>query len=559
MRQRVIGAGLALAALFSSAQAGSPDTVPVGDRPTTSAQASSLNTVSSGDRPTTSWPTFNGDYSGERFSPLRQIDASNVSSLQLQWSYRITDVGAQRGAPVPVIKSTPLLVNGVLYFTIPNNIYAVDARTGTRLWSYSWVDQGGHLVGNRGLGMYERWLYFLGPDDWVICLDSATGKERWRKQIADARLQYFTTTAPLVIKNHVLVGVGGDAMDIRGFLVSLDPDSGAVQWKWWSTPAAGEAGIKTWPTPEAALHGGGGTWQPGTYDPELNLLYWGTGNTNPVFAGQGRRGADLYTASIVALDLDTGKLVWHFQVSPHDTHDWDNTEMPVLIDTDIDGKPRKLLAQAARNGWFVVLDRTDGKALVSTPYVKLNWAKGVDRHGQPIPDPAKEPQVAGSMTITSATNWMSPSYSPATGLFYVNAVEGFAIYYLVDTDPKPSGYGGTATGLGTSRRSLKALDVRTGKIRWEHEYPSMKSAPSTVGPGLLSTAGNLLFTGDDQGNLIAFSADRGNILWHFHAGAAQSNGPITYLQDGRQWVVLGAGDTLYAYALAPAALSRAGP
>jgi alcohol dehydrogenase (cytochrome c) len=193
--------------------------------------------------------------------------------------------------------------------------------------------------------------------------------------------------------------------------------------------------------------------------------------------------------------------------------------------------------------------------LVSTPYVKLNWAKGVDKQGQPIPDPAKQPTVSGSMTITSATNWMSPSYSPATGLFYVNTVEGFAIYYLLDTDPKPSGYGGTLSGLGTSTRFLKALDVRTGKVRWQHEYPSLNGAPPTLGPGLLSTAGNLVLTGDDQGNLIAYSADQGKILWHFRAGAAQSNGPITYMQDGRQWVVLAAGDTLYAYTLAPAALS----
>ena len=519
--------------------------------------ANELDMTIVGKPPTTAWPTFNGDYTGQRFSSLQQINDSNVASLQLQWSYRIADVGAQRGAPVPVIKATPLLVNGTLYFTIPNNVYAVDARTGAKLWSYSWVDQGGHLVGNRGLGMYKSWLYFLGPDDWVICVDSNTGKERWRKQIADARLQYFTTTAPLVIKDHVLVGVGGDAMDIRGFLVSLNPDSGDIQWKWWATPGAGEPGIETWPSVNAAMHGGGGTWQPGTYDPELNLIYWGTGNTNPVFAGQGRKGANLYTTSIVALDLDSGKLAWHFQVSPHDTHDWDNTEMPVLINADIEGRPRKLLAQAARNGWFVVLDRTNGKALVSTPYVKLNWAKGVDKRGQPIPDPAKEPSVSGSMTITSATNWMSPSYSPATGLFYVNAAEGVAIYYLLDTDARPSGYGGTLSSLGTSTRFLKALDIRTGKARWQHEYPNLNGAPSTLGPGLLSTAGNLVFTGDDQGNLIAYSADQGKILWHFRASAAQSNGPITYMQDGRQWVVLAAGDTLYAYTLAPAALNRA--
>lgn len=514
--------------------------------------ASDLDPV--GDAADTAWTTYNGDFSGRRFSPLRQINDHTVSSLQLQWSYRITEVGAQRGAPAPVIKATPLVSNGVLYFTLPNNVFAVDARTGTRLWSYTWVDHGGHLVGNRGLGMRGNVLYFMGPDGWVISLDARSGKERWRRQVADARLQYFTTGAPLIIKNHLLIGASGDAMDIRGFLVCLDPDTGEVQWKWWSTPGAGEPGIETWPSVEASLHGGGGPWNGGTYDPTLNLLYVGTGNTNPVYAGQGRKGANLYTESIVALDVDTGRMAWHFQMSPHDTHDWDNTETPVLLDAVIDGKPRKLLAQAARNGWFAVLDRTNGKALVSTAYVKLNWTRGVDRRGQPIPDPAKEPSVSGTMTIGNATNWMPPSYSPATGLFYVNAVEGFAIYYKLDTDPKPSGYGGTLTGLGTTRRVLKAIDVTTGRIRWEHTYPNLNGAPPTTGPGLLTSAGNLVFTGDDQGNQIAFAADSGRILWHTRAAAPQSNGPITYLLDGRQWLVMGAGDTLYAYTLAPAAL-----
>jgi alcohol dehydrogenase (cytochrome c) len=511
--------------------------------------AASLDTSKLGQAPVDTWSTYNGDYTGRRFSTLSEIHAGNVGSLQLQWMYRITDVGAQRGAPVPVIKSTPLYVDGVLYFTIPNNVYAVDGRTGEKLWSYSWTDHGGHLVGNRGVAMYENRLYFLGPDDWIICLDAATGTEVWRRQIADARLQYFTTTAPLIVGKHLLIGVGGDAMDIRGFLLALDPNTGEQQWKWYTTPDAGTPGSETWPSPGAAAHGGGGTWLPGTYDPRLNLIYWGTGNPNPVYAGQGRKGANLFTACIVALNPDTGQLVWGFQLSPHDTHDWDNIETPVLIDTQIQGKPVELVAQAARNGWFVALDRGTGKAVVSKPYVDLNWARGVDRKGQPIPDPTKQPSVSGTVSIQSATNWMPPSYSPATGLFYVNALLGHGIYYLIDTDPKPSGYGGTASVLGNSVRVLKAIDVKTGAVRWAHEYPSVSSAPSTVGPGLLSTAGNLLVTGDDQNNLIVYSADAGKILWHTRVLAPQSNGPITYLQDGRQWIVVGAGDTLYAFSL----------
>ncbi|MDB5457358.1 MAG: Pyrrolo-quinoline quinone [Caulobacter sp.] len=513
------------------------------------ALANELDLSKLGKPPTDTWPTFNGDYSGRRFSTLNQINDKNIGQIALQWKYKISDVGAQRGAPAPVIKATPLLVNGVLYFTIPNRIYAVDSRTGKEIWTYSWTDKGGHLVGNRGVGMYKDSIFFLGPDNWIICVDSATGKERWRKEIADARQQYFTTTAPLVIGKHLLIGVGGDAMDIQGFLLSLDPETGDIQWRWDSTPKAGEPGIETWPNAEAAAHGGGMTWLPGTYDKDLNLIYWGTGNTNPVYAGQGRKGANLYTASIVALNLDTGKLAWHFQVSPHDTHDWDNIETPVLFDTVINGKPRKLLAQAARNGYFVVLDRTNGDYLVSKPYVDLNWSLGIDKRGQPIPNPDKDPSVAGSMTIGSATNWMAPSYNPDTGLFYVNAVEAWNMYYLIDTDPKPAGYGGSGAGLGVSTRVLKALDVKTGDIRWEHRYPNLNGAPTTLGPSILTTAGKLLVTGDDQHNLIVYRPADGEILWNMNLPASLSNGPMTYMQDNRQWLITGAGDTLYAFTL----------
>jgi alcohol dehydrogenase (cytochrome c) len=246
------------------------------------------------------------------------------------------------------------------------------------LWHYEWKDQGGHLIGNRGVGMYGGWLYFMGPDGWLISLNAADGKERWRVHVADAKLQYFTTISTLVIRNHVIVGVGGDAMDVPGFLEARDPETGALQWRWNTEPRPGEPGAETWPNANSMEHGGGMTWLPGTYDPELNLMYWGTGNPNPVFAGQSRKGANLWTCSIVALNADTGKLVWHFQASPHDTHDWDDVETPVLFDGTIDGRPRKLLAQAARNGYFFVLDRTNGEKVVSVPYVGADWAQGVD-------------------------------------------------------------------------------------------------------------------------------------------------------------------------------------
>jgi acido-empty-quinoprotein group A len=497
-----------------------------------------------------SWPTYNGDYSGQRHSPLAEINSSNVQSLALAWMYRVSGVDMLRGVGSPDIKSTPLLVHGVLYFTVPDHVYAVDARTGRELWRYDWEDHGGHLLGNRGVGMRGDWLYFLAPDDWLISLSAHTGRERWRKKVADEKQQYFTTMAPLVVGNHIIVGVGGDAMDVQGFLESRDPETGAVQWRWNTSPGAGEPGSETWPNQEAREHGGGMTWLPGTYDKDLNLLYWGTGNPNPVYAGQGRVGADLWTCSIVALNPDTGRLVWYFQASPHDTHDWDNVETPVLFDAEVDGRSRKLLAQAARNGYFFVLDRTNGKSLVSVPFVPLNWSKGIDSKGQPIPDPKKVPLVDGSLLSLpggGATNWMPPSFSPDTGLFYVNATRGYSLNYLTDTDARPAGFGGEGHTLW-SQNVLEALDYRTGKVQWSHPYPALSGAGGLGGPGILSTAGKLLFTGDYSGNLIGYDAATGNILWHFPMLHSLANGPITFLLDGKQYLVVGAGDTLYAFA-----------
>ncbi len=509
----------------------------------------SVDPATIGNAPVTSWPTFNGDYSGARYSTITQIRPDNVGQLEAQWVYRITEVGAQRGAPAPIIKCTPLLVNGVLYVTIPDHLWALDARKGRELWHYDWVDHGGHLIGQRGVGIWKRSVFFLTPDNWLVALDANTGKELWRKNYADARKQYFSTSAPLIVKNHVIVGVGGDAMDMPGFLDSFDPATGDLQWTWFSTPRAGDPALKTWPNETASDHGGGMTWMPGTYDPALNLLYWPTGNTNPVFAGQGRPGANLWTESIVALDVDSGKLKWYFQVSPHDTHDFDNTTAPILFDRAVDGKPEKLLAQAARNGFFVTLNRVTGKYLVVKPYVPLDYSSGLSAEGEPIPIPDKDPSVGGSINIVNASNWPAPAYSPKTGLFYVNSVEGKAIYYLTDDSDKPSGYGGTGVGIGRAVRVLQAIDPLTGDRAWKHTYPNLNDAPTTVGPSVLATASNLLISGDDQKNFIIFSADQGKILWHHELDANESGGIITYMLDGKQYIVFGAGGSLYAWSL----------
>ena len=492
-----------------------------------------------------SWPTYNGDYSGKRFSALKQINQDNIKDLRLAWLYHANT--GPGGSPFGAeIKSTPLEVNGVLYFTVPDHAWAVDARTGREIWHYKWQSQGGIHTGNRGVGIYHDWLFFETPDDHLISLEKNTGKFRWAVQIADLALEYFSTPAPLVINNHILVGVGGDSLDVPGYLEARDPETGAVQWRFNTEPKPGEPGSETWPNAQAMEHGGGMTWLTGTYDPELNLLFWGTGNPNPVHAPQSRKGDNLFTCSIVALNPDTGKLVWYFQASPHDTHDWDDVEEPVVFDAQVDGQPRKLIAQAARNGYFFVLDRTNGKNLVTSKFdPSLNWSEGVNAKGQPIPNPAKEPKTNGTLVNPAsggATNWPPPSFDPQSGLFYVSSSPSYSVYYLTDTSAHPEGYGGRDSGVW-GESALVALDYQTGKIRWRHIYPGGGDSIS----GILTTAGRLLFTGDPSENFIAFDPESGKPLWHAALTASVSNGPMTYELDGRQYLVVGAGDMLYAF------------
>src|SRR5579883_3318732 len=484
--------------------------------------------------PVNTWPTYNGDYSGRRFSELDQINTSNVHNLALAWAARFTSTNG-----AVTIKATPLLVNGVLYFSSPNNVWAADVRTGRELWHYQYPPNTGSTIGNRGLGMYENWLFFETPDSHLVSLDATTGKERWKKQIADPKLDYTSTVAPVVVGNHILVGIGGDHLDNPGFLESRDPETGELQWKWWTTPRKGEPGIETWPDEYAAAHGTGQTWMPGTYDPELHLYYIGTGNPNPVMAEKSRKGDNLYTCSIVAVNVDTGKLAWYYQVSPHDVHDWDAVEMPVLIDGTIDGKPRKLLAQASRNGYYFLLDRTNGEHLVTKPFIDtLNWAKGLNAKCQPVPDQAKYPTTDGvlvSPNSSGATNWPAPSFDPKTGLFYVSANRAYSMYYLTDTDEHPEGWGGLDNTVGGDGSALLALDYKTGDVKWKHDWPSGGGFVSN-----LSTAGGLLFS-SNLNNLIAFDAATGKILWHAGLTANPNAGPITYMVDGRQYVLVCAG------------------
>ena len=499
------------------------------------------------------WPTYNGDYSGRRYSPLSQINAGNINSLSLAWVYRANPAPAQGGAQAGgssnnvVIKGTPLEINGILYLTAPDHVWAIDARSGREVWHYAWKSRGGIHIGNRGAGVWGSYLYFETPDCNLVSLNLRDGKERWHKPICDLDQFYYASVAPVIVKNHVIAGVSGDDLDIPGYIESHDPETGELQWRWYAHPNPGDPEAKTWPSVEAMLHGGGMTWVPSTYDAELNLLYFGTGNPQPVIAGKARQGDNLYTECIIALNPDSGKLVWYFQPSPHDTHDWDAVQTSVLFDGEVNGQPRKLLAQASRNGWFFVLDRATGKNILSSEYVRTNWTRGVDSKGQPIPNPAKEPKLDGALVAPNqggAANWPPPSLNPQTGLFYVNAARAFSVYYIYDDDDKPEGWSGNDRS-GYSETMLQAIDYKTGQIRWSHKWPANGGTRS----GLLSTAGGLLFSGDTAQNLVALDPATGTPLWHAGLHAPITNGPMTYELEGVQYLVVGAGDSLYAFAL----------
>ena len=438
------------------------------------------------------------------------------------------------------VKASILEVNGILYVSTPDNAWAVDAREGRELWHYFWKTRGGTHIGNRGLGMWGDWLYMETPDDYLVCLDARTGKEKWHVEIADFNQQYFSTMAPIVVGNHILVGTGDD-LDAPGFLQSRDPETGALQWKWYTVPMKkGDPGADTWGSIDSARHGGGNVWIPGSYDPETHLYIFGTGNPSPAYTNPpGRKGDNLYTCSIVALNVDTGKMEWYFQTSPHDTHDWDSTETPILVDAEFNGKPRKLVLHASRNGYYFTLDRLTGEHLVTSKYSDaVNWAKGINAKGQPERDPEKDSTVPGSLVSPNnggATNWPPPAYSPDTGLFYVPSNDAYAMYYLTETDPRGAmGLGGKEEdGLVSLGSYLTAIDYKTGKIAWRHRYPGTSG---NLAAGILTTAGKLLFAGDIAGNLVAYDPANGKILWHSHLGQV-SNAPETYMLDGHQYLL----------------------
>ena len=492
------------------------------------------------------WLTYSGRYSGWRYSGLDQISSSSASHLAMQWTFQVADLGQ--------FETTPIVVDGVLYGTGQNNrAFALDARTGRAIWRYqrSLPDKIQPCCGmvNRGFAILGDRLFMATLDAHVIALDAKTGNVIWDVTAADYRQGYTFTVAPLALKNEVIVGVSGGEYGIRGFVDAYDAETGRRLWRFETVPGPGKPGHETW-AGDSWKTGGAPAWLTGSYDPELNLIFWPTGNPSPVNYGGDRHGANLYSDCMLALDADSGELKWYFQFTPHDVHDYDSTEIPLLIDADWAGQPRKLLIQANRNGFLYVLDRTDGKFLSAKAYGRVTWAKGIDPDGKPIVNDAAIPNLTGTQVCPGAiglTNWFAPSYNPGTKLLYVatstecDIFTGAAQSYRMGHDfigsvevpdpiERPSGI-------------LKALDPLTGTQKWEFKYFSSPNG------GGLSTAGGVVFAGDSDGNFIALDAQTGQDLWHVQLGAAIYSTAVTYQVDGRQYVVIPAGSALFAFAV----------
>jgi alcohol dehydrogenase (cytochrome c) len=493
-----------------------------------------------------SWLTYSGNYSGHRYSPLKQIDASNASRLKPVWMYQTNDLNQ--------FEVTPIVADGVMYVSEPpSNAAALDLKTGRPLWIYrralpSDVRACCGQV-NRGLAILGDTVYLGTLDAHLLALDAKTGHVQWDATVADYKTGYSITVAPLAVKDKILVGVAGGEYGVRGLLDAYDAKTGARAWRFWTVPGPGEPGHETW-RGDSWKTGSATTWVTGSYDPALNLVYWGTGNPGPDYDGDVRRGDDLYADSVVALDASTGKLKWHFQFTPHDTHDWDSTHTPVLFDATFRGAPRKLMMVANRNGFFYVLDRQTGEFLAGKPYAKQTWAKGLDDRGRPVLVPEMEPKPEGSAVypgVHGGTNWFSPSYSPETGWFYIAMREEGTIYYRATADYKTGTYytAGGIHGLPGVEPSgaIKALDPLTGDTKWEFPLHSPPWA------GLLATAGGLLFGGTNEGNLFALDARSGKPLWNFQAGAPALGNAVSYEFEGKQYVVLSAGRALMAFAV----------
>ena len=493
------------------------------------------------------WLTYSGDYTGQRHSPLTMITPGNVQDLVPIWTFQTGTMTRGRG-----FETTPLVLDGVLYVTGSNNFaWALDARTGRPFWQYRRnlpddLTYGSSAPVNRGFGILGDRLFMVTLDAHLLALDRKTGSVLWDIELADYRIGYAATLAPLVINDKVIVGISGGEYPTRGFIDAYDPTSGDRIWRFYTVPSPGEFGSETWPDdPEVMARGGGATWMTGSFDPELNLIYWGTGNPNPDYYGEKREGDNLFTNSILAIEADTGTLHWHYQFTPHDLHDWDSNHVPVLADLVLDGELRKVVMVANRNGFFYMLDRVTGELLVGKPFTDTTWAREIGSDGRPIvlndgskgclPDP------------WGGTNFMPPSFNPDLEMLFVTAREVCATFVPQEPEIVPGrpSFGGVVwidrdQGYG----ALRAIDVKTGERQWEFRYPSATMA------GVMTTASGLVFAGDHEGNFMAFEASSGRNLWHYQTGSRiWGAAAMTHVLDGRQHVLIPSGTTLVAFAL----------
>ena len=519
------------------------------------------------------WLTYSGNYSSQRYSELDQVTPDNVGDLQLEWVYQSPVSGPW--------EASPIVVDGVMYLTQrPNDILALDARSGRVFWVYEYPTSE-HTAccgaNNRGVAILDGRLFMATLDGHVVALDASTGAELWNVEVAEAELGYSFTLAPLVVKDKVIVGTGGGERGIRGYISALDAATGEEVWRFYTIPGPGEPGHETWepcppnPTtycdPEAWMHGGASAWLTGSYDPELNLTYWGIGNPGPDFNRDQRPGDNLYSDSVVALDADTGELAWYFQFTPDDPYDYDSVQIPVLADIERNGVMFKVMLWANRNGFYYVLDRRTGRFLTGRPFVTVNWAESLDDSGRPIetPQPPGEPTYPG---VSGGTNWYSPSFSPRTELMYIPAWENYGTVFA--GEPQEYEVGGSFVGgRGTNfvavpdapavpaltrgpintwtdeaaRGTVMAVDALTGERQWTFEMTDVISS------GILTTASDLLFTGARSGYFQALDARTGDLLWRKNLGGQLANGPMTYEVDGKQYVAVIAGISLSTFAL----------
>jgi alcohol dehydrogenase (cytochrome c) len=498
------------------------------------------------------WLTYSGTYKSHHYSPLDQIKRDNVRNLELKWVFQSRSLER--------FEATPLVVDGVVYVTqATNDVAALDARTGRTFWTYHHkvpkdVSLCCGLV-NRGLAMLDDLLFMGTVDAHLLALDAKSGKLVWDVTVADYHGGYALTMAPLIVKDKVIVGTAGGEYGIRGFLDAYGAKSGKRAWRFYTIPEVGETGQATWEK-DSWVSGGGSAWLTGSFDPELNLLYWGIGNPGPDWNGDVRKGDNLYTDSVVALDPDTGKLKWYFQFTPHDVWDFDAVQIPVLVDMEFRGSPRKLILWGNRNGFYYVLDRVTGEYLLGKAFAHVTWAQGLDDKGRPIKRAGMEPTLEGNRIypgVQGATNWYAPSYHPGTGFFYLPVWEYASVYHKGDpTYTRGNRYIGSfpvgaypdvVTDEDPGYGAVRALDAKTGEMKWEYKMTWVTES------GLISTAGGVLFSGNMEGHFFSLDCHTGNLLWRVYLGGRVANSPITYLVDGKQHVSIAAGNSLYTFAL----------